>query len=477
LAIGLGIIENPVATLKAMENFDKLASQKDERSSLLKRAAFHGTALTNASEDRSYLLGSLADSGMCAEVAMKALRAFAASKEPLKAIAEQIKVESESLQPKQTVPQTDFFKEALNEDTEESVRIDINIKEVEVAPESQDFTKAAFEVASRVASDHGIKVTKNISVEKDGTKVHVSVAGVKMTEEEKKVAQAESVKARKEARKTVEAQIPAGGGIPGAAPAGGPMGGGGGTTMPTPMPGDPSAGAPVSSLAADPIAEEDLGDEEAGAGEAVPPGTICPVCGNDDVDVKSGEFQCNNCGADGEMSFVVKVKTFPGVIEEKGPSTKDKGLGEEVAEEGGIGDMAGGPGTEMPGIGGIAASFKITPEMVKKSENKPIGHVCPHCGISGVKLAFKNGTGIGRCYSCNKPYRVDVSVNSEKNLKVIVAWKPSNITKVAKINNQQEKKACLLKALKEASLTSKFEEANFDEKASIIASLHDKGLL
>lgn len=483
MAIGLSIIENPVTTIKAMENFDKLASQKDERSSLLKRAAFHGTSLTNASG--TYLLGSLADSGMCAEVAVKALRAFANSKEPLKAIAEQIKVEADALQPKQTVPQTDFFKEALNEDTEESVRVDLNVKEIDVAPESQDFTKAAFEAASRVASDHGIKVTKNISVEKDGTKVHVSVAGTKMTEEEQKVAKAESAKSRKEARKTVEAQMPAGGGMPGAAPAGGPMGGGGGTTMPTPMPGDPSAGAPVSSLAADPMAEEGLGDEEAGAGEAVPPGSICPVCGQDDVDVKSGEFQCNNCGAEGEMSFVVKVHTFPGVIEEKGPSSKkEEGLGDEIADEGGIGDMAGGPGAAMPpvggpagGIGGIAASFKITPEMVKQSENKPIGHVCPHCGVNGVKLAFKNGTGIGRCHDCKKPYRVDVSVDSEKNLEARVAWKPSNITKVAKINNQQEKKACLLKALKEASLIEKFEAANFDEKASIIASLHDQGLL
>lgn len=467
IAIAMDSCQTPQSSIESMDKISKLASKKDERTSILKRAAFHGKALNAPRQEvENFLMGSLSDMGMSPEVSIKSLQAFASSGDPIKAVEDQMKVESNELKPKKVEAQVDFFKEALAEVAEEPVRIDLNIKEVDAEVGTEKFTKAAFEAAAKVACQHGIKVTKDISVEQECQTVRVTVAGTKMTDDEKK----QFKEARKESRKQVVAQT---GGMPGAAPAGGPMGGGGGTTMPSPMPGDPAAGAPVSALAGEPMpAVDEEGTDD--AGEAVPPGSICPVCGNEDVDVKSGEFQCNNCGAEGEMAFVVKVHTFPGVIEEKGPSSKGgkKDIGEEIAEEGGIGGMEGGPGASMPDIG-VAASFKITPEMVKVAGEKPIGHVCPNCGIKDVKLAYKNGTGIGRCHKCENPYRVDSYIDDSKGLWARVAWK----SKVAEPKKVEGKKERLLKALKNSNMSEKFASASLEEKASIIASLHDKGIL
>jgi len=486
IAIGMGLYETPKVTVDSMAKIETLASNKEERTSILKRAAFHGKNLNAPKQEiESFLMGSLSDTGMCPEVSIKALQAFASSNDPISAIEEQIKLEVEALKSKKVEAQVDFFKEALADSGDEPVRIDLNIKEVDAKPDAENFTQAAFEAATKVAGQHGIKVTKTVSVEQEGQTVRVSVAGIKMTDEEQK----KFKEARKEVRKQVVAQMPSGGGLPGGAPAGGPMGGGGGTTMPTPMPGDPAAGAPVSALAGEPMPDAAAEEGEGAEGEAVPPGSICPVCGNEDVDVKSGDFQCNSCGAAGEMSFVVKVHTFPGVIEEKGPSALGKeDLGEDIAEEGGIGDMMGGPGAAMPemgggagagmggpeagGVGGVAASFRVTPEMVKIAGEKPIGSICPHCGAKEVKLAYKKGTGIGRCHNCSNPYRVDMKVDSDKNLWARVAWKTKK-----KAEKKEDRKERLLSALKSQNLSEKFASSSFEEKATIIASLHDKGIL
>lgn len=457
------------------ENLTKLAEKKSERSSILKRAAYHGKSLiTPKDEVESYLVGSLADAGMCQDVALKAVAAVYNSNDPISLIEQEISSQKQALKPKKVEAEVDYFKEILSESKDESVRIDMNVTDVPIKPENEKFTEAAFEAATKVAAQHGIKVTKNISVERDGQKLFVSVAGTKMSDEDKK----KFLEAKKQSRKQTVAQMDLGGGMPGAAPAGGPMGGGGGTTMPTPMPGDPAAGAPVSALAGEPTPE--MGTEpldEAGEGEAVPPGSICPVCGNDDVDVKSGDFQCNHCGAAGEMSFVVKVHTFPGVIEEKGPSAKGgKDIGEEIEEEGGIGEMAGGPGAAMPELP-VAASFKITPEMIKIAGEEPLGHICPNCGNKKVKLAYKNGTGIGRCQKCEKAYVTEVSVDEEKNLWGTVAWKVKKACKTCQQSDHREKKEKLLEVLKTQNLSDKFASASLEEKASMIASFHDKGLL
>jgi hypothetical protein len=71
---------------------------------------------------------------------------------------------------------------------------------------------------------------------------------------------------------------------------------------------------PAESLTEDPA----MGEEEAMEGddaEAKPPGSICPVCGTQDVDIVAGKGRCNNenCGAEFVFKVQVDVTKWPGV--------------------------------------------------------------------------------------------------------------------------------------------------------------------
>jgi ribosomal protein L37AE/L43A len=287
------------------------------------------------------------------------------------------------------------------------------------------------------------------------------------------------VEARKEERKTVVAQMPGGGGAPApGADAGAPPAGGGGTTMPAAGGADPMGGTPpVSALGGEEAGMD--GMEDSGGGEALPPGSICPVCGSDDVDIRAGEFDCNGCGATGSFSVKIEVESWPSALEDKGSGSQDDAGGMDM----GGGDMAGGMGAEtggqeMPPVG-IQAAFKVTPEMVKVAKNKPIGSFCPHCGSDQVKLASKSGSALGTCQKCAGSYSVDTYVDAANlgELWATVQWQDMNVKKLASASKPLSKKACLENALKSKGLEAKFAKADLAGKADIIVLLHDEGLL
>jgi transcription elongation factor Elf1 len=363
------------------------------------------------------------------------------------------------------------------------IKVDVDDKEA--------FAKAAFEAAVKVAATNGVKVTRNVSVEIEGDQTLVSVAGTRMTDEEKAEAKkttAADLKARKEARQKMisTAQFGGEGGGMAAAPGGDPMGGGG-TTMPTAPAGAPMApGAPpVGALAGGPE-DEGLGEEDETA-EALPPGSICPVCGTDDVELSNGEGQCDSCGAKFNISVNYEVTRYPDTVIETEPG-EDSGEEEDLGEAPGIGEMEGGPGMEMPEMEmpemGVAASFKLTQQMVKVAKNAPIGSFCPSCGSKDVKLAVRKGTSRGECLSCGGQHKVDTFVDSEdgKTIWARVEWKDRAVTKLAmsmrKESVSNRKKASkLAKALAFKSLTVAFEKGDLKKKASIIHDLKAKGLL
>jgi ribosomal protein L37AE/L43A len=127
----------------------------------------------------------------------------------------------------------------------------------------------------------------------------------------------------------------------------------------------------------------------------------------------------------------------------------------------------------MPEVG-LAASFKVTPEMVKLAGNKPVGSFCPHCGSDKVKLAAARDHHVGKCSKCDGAYRIDAYVNTEnpKELLARVAWKDRNVSKAAKARVE----AANIKA-KQAKLEQKFAKADVAGKAQIIAKLADQGLI
>lgn len=524
---------NSIAAERAVTSLKKY---KENRQAMLGRAKFHGAPKTASQfEIADYLLGSLADEGMVGSVARETLEAIAENKSAPTQIADVIaSAKTEGSKAIKTATSKDFLREALAETAREEINVLLDRAAIKAdEKDAEKFAAAAYEAAIKVAEKSGLTITDKVHVAKKGDKIEVAMFGTKEAKKgdfggkkappfgskskdgdkedkedkedgEEKEASAEDLKARKEARKDAVKEVTAQFG--GAAP-GGDMGGGGGmpgpgggTTMPPPPGGagaDPTAGVPpVAGLA-----EGAAGDEEAGTGEALPPGSICPVCGSDNVDIRHGEFACNDCGAAGEFHVSIDIKEWPNVVEDTEPNDEE-GMG--GADEGGIGDMGGGAGMEMgagapppggmegggmPGVG-MQQAFKITPEMVKTAGGKPVGSYCPHCGSNKVKLALQKGCGDCSCGNCKGKYKVETKVDVEnKTLKAEVSWNDMRVPvlaaqklksiKAARVAEKAmlAKKAALESALKRTGMVAKFAKANPSGKAEIIAKLADNGLL
>ena len=478
---------NQIAAERAVESLKK---HKETRVAMFGRAKFHGSSKTaSTSKVADFLLGSMSDEGMCGEVACQTLTALAEQKNFNALVSDAIANANSEAKPVKVASSKDFLREAMAELAQDEISIILK-KEAIKADENdtEKFAAAAYDIATKIAEKRGFKVTAKIHVAKKSDGVEVALLGVKSevkTEEPKQASI--DIQARKDQRKEIVAQFGGaapGGGDMGGGAAGGMPGPGGGTTMPPPPGGagapDPSAGVPpVAGLGAP------EGGEDEGTGEALPPGSICPVCGSDNVDVRHGEFTCNDCGADGEIHVNIVVKEWPSVIEDTEP--KDEDMGGEAA--GGIGDMGGGAGMEMPGVG-MQQAFRISPEMVKIAGSKPVGSFCPHCGSNKVKLAMKKGAGKGNCESCKGTYAVETKVEvGSKDLAATLSWTDSNSVKFAahraaeiKIAKKAEsdrlaKKAALDQALRKAGATAKFASADLKGKAAIIADLADKNFL
>jgi len=465
--------ENAIKAIGYANGVDNVAA-KASRATILKRASFHGSSLKAASKTdvQDYLLGSVVDEGMTGAVGIKALQALADQKNASQKIADSVSAGLDDKAQEQEKDQSDLLREAAS-DKDEQVKVLLNAKDVKADPKDEaTFSKAAFALATKVASASNIKVTKEIHVASKNDVVEVVLMGIKEPpkEDKKEEKTAAEVQARKDARQKL-AQMPAGGMAPGPDPM--TMGAPGGTTMPVPAPmGDPAATPPVSALGAPPGGPEIPGEGET-EGEALPPGTICPACGSDNVDFKAGEINCNDCGLSGTITVRLDINNWPGTFEEKGPGKE---------EEGGLGE-AGPGGPEAGGLPplGLASTFKLTPHIVKMAGNKPVGSFCPHCSSSKVKLAINQGSGIGKCESCKQEYKVDTYVNAEtKDLWGRIEWIGGLLgpwKAASRVTQEASKKDLLAKALKGKDLNAKFAKADLAGKAQIIADLHNEGLL
>jgi len=477
---------NGIAAEAAVES---LKAFKDVRASILSRAKFHGAAANASVAD--FMLGAMADEGMSGSVARETLEAIAEQKTASKQIADAIVAEKTEAKSVKAASSKDILRAAMTEAARDEISIDIPKASIKAdEKDAEKFASAAYEAATKVAAKSGVRIVENVHVAIKGDRVEVAMLGVKET---KPVAEKPAVdlEARKAARKdVVEKTAQMGGAMPGGDMSGGAGGGmpgpGGGTTMPPPPGGagaDPTAGVPpVAGLSAGGGMDE---DPDAG-GEALPPGSICPVCGSDNVDIRHGEFTCNDCGGAGEFQVSIHIKEWPNVIED----TEPKGKGEDTGEaEGGIGDMGGGAGMEMPQVG-MQQAFVLTPNMVKIAGGKPVGSFCPHCGSNKTKLAMNKGAGKGKCETCKGEYAVKTEIDvKSKSLKSTVAWIDRQVTKLAgklaaektlakqAAKERNEKKAALENALRKSGLTAKFAKADLNGKADIIAHLADKKLL
>jgi len=258
----------------------------------------------------------------------------------------------------------------------------------------------------------------------------------------KQAAKQATKQATKQAAKQVEkqAQMGGAGGMP---PAAGPEMG---NPMAPPGGGDMAGAPPGEALSQEPPADPMVEDEKESA-DPKPPGAICPICGGEDVDVDHGEFRCNNCGGEGEISVKLDINKWPGTIQETDNKEQEGGFGLDEgalgAEEDGMaasGPEAGGvgEGTTLPNVP-VGASVRVTPFMIEKlSEQKiQLGTICPNCGSNNTQIIksakFKGQNGL--CYECyqNFNFQVKVIPGRQHNVYAQFMWTP----KIADSNDCQ----------------------------------------
>jgi len=199
------------------------------------------------------------------------------------------------------------------------------------------------------------------------------------------------------------------------------QGAGAGATMPM-APGAPEA-APMESFTDEGGMGEEDGMGEEGL-EALPPGSVCPVCTSSDVDIIGGKGRCNNCGSEMQFKVEVEVTRWKGLTPEDG----EEGEGFEGAAAGEEGFE--GEGFEMPEEPAVAAMTKIKPEAIQKlaSQDIKLGSVSPATGTTNT---VDIGGGNHICLDTGTKYKVSYVVDKkDKSIWGQWEWKPVNSKQV-----------------------------------------------
>jgi predicted RNA-binding Zn-ribbon protein involved in translation (DUF1610 family) len=254
------------------------------------------------------------------------------------------------------------------------------------------------------------------------------------------------------------AQSPTGGGIPNA-PAGGGM-----DPMSTGVPAPAPAEQGIQSLTEEPPAAEDGAPAE--KSNQNPPGSICPFCGSDDVDVggkalAAGACNCNGCGAVYKLSVNVEVLN-PQELTFKG-GEDDEAESPEVPES-----------PDLPSMP-VAAEVSLDKGAIQKMAEleKTHGHVCPSCGTKEIKALASNGGATEYvCPVCSTKTKKELLANIKDPSKAMmrVAWSVSPKKAVAAGCDTCKEAALKLVAdvkvakMIKAAQTTKFPMANCMER-------------
>lgn len=238
-------------------------------------------------------------------------------------------------------------------------------------------------------------------------------------------------------------------------------GGAGGASLPTP-PGE--MGAPVESFGQEP--DMGLGDDDlAGDLQPKPPGSLCPVCTSDDVDVVAGKGKCNNCVSEFQFKVSVDVTKWSGLT--------DDGDAEELEGEGeGFALPEEGMEESLP----VAASTKLRPEALRKMAESEIsfGSVSPYSGATDTYYVGETADGASEfhCYSSGQRYFVRKAQKGD-SLYAQWEWTPRFNEPCTSCSRMHKKFA---KALESVGLDDdKFSSLSLRQRGDVILSMHDNG--
>ena len=249
-----------------------------------------------------------------------------------------------------------------------------------------------------------------------------------------------------------------------------------------------TTGAPMSPEdgGMDPLAGGDMMGEETES-KPKPPGAVCIVCGNNDVDVQGGKSKCNGPGCG--LNYTIKIipdaslldKISDGDVDEEDisgdPESPEKGLG----GEGPVSDaMPGMPGSTapggMPGGMAVAASTKISSDVMKKIASKgEFGSISP---ISGERNTIRLDKEHWQCLDSGQIYRVRLAAKAGDEKNIYAQWEWSPTAKKASCSSCHRRKSAIVKALASVGISEgKFDKMSMSNKASILNTINDKGLL
>ena len=359
----------------------------------------------------------------------------------------------------------------------------ISLEEIDASPEDQSSFVAATEKLAKAQFPGLDAVVYSIDIDDANSTAEVTLKETQLLTASE-VAAIKQAKTAQRSAMTKEAQAMGGemgGGMGGGAGAGGP----GGTTMPTP-PGAPAQPGmpPAETMSEDPMGG---GEEEGGEGdaEAKPPGSICPVCGTQDVDIVAGKGRCNNenCGAEFVFKVQVDVTKWPGVNdtntddgegapdmnEEVGDASAD-GTGEPQGEGFAMPEGGAGADASIP----VAAMTRLTPSMKKLAASGKLGEISP---LTGSKNTFAMGNGEFLCLDTGRTYSVHVAVDKKNVKNVFAEWRWTPKTAKEECTSCRRAKSAWSQALKSAGLTNKqYEEKSFRAKADTILAMASKGM-
>ena len=174
-------------------------------------------------------------------------------------------------------------------------------------------------------------------------------------------------------------------------------------------------------------------------GEKKPWGSVCPVCGSDDVNISESNADCQNCGTTYKILQSIELVSMGDKGKESPESEDLGGLGPDM----GLG-AATAP-TEVPaaspvppGLGTVANSIKtmvrlsatVDSDVYLKtampdfdrtaSKMLPVGMICPSCGNRKANKV-KNNT---FCHSCGNYSRTSVKTSKKdpSKLDVSITW-------------------------------------------------------
>jgi hypothetical protein len=310
----------------------------------------------------------------------------------------------------------------------------------QVDPGTFSFTNLNVSSNGQITATVSTSVSKSFDVDGENDS-HEDVDVVVDAGDEIPVVMTESAKFARRARReeVLRRYAQTAPGVPPAGPAPGPM--------------DPMAGAPAPTAGGDGVlgltgmpadTGMDMGDTDGVTepGQKKPWGSVCPVCGSDDVNIAEGNADCQSCGSN------YKILQSLELISEgdKGKGTEetgDMGLGEDL----GLGAATApaetapaAPGAPPAPAGGMApmantrAMFRLAttvdsdvylrtamPDFDKSNEKRlPIGMICPSCG-SREAHKVKNNT---FCYDCGTYAKTKVASNKQNpsKLDVSITW-------------------------------------------------------